>query len=231
MTELYLSRLTLNPQRHTVQRALADCHTLHKHVLAGFPTASKPPAREAFGVLYRIEIDPRTGAPTLLVQSMASPDWTRWEGIGLLASEETPRIKEISTAYAAIGPKARLRFRLRANPTRRINRSHAGTDPLAGKRVELRDEKGQRDWLDRKAEQGGFRVIGVQVQQGGALGGKQRGRRGEGGNTRPLTFATVTFDGILEVIDADLFRAALNQGIGSGKAYGFGLLSVAPAQE
>jgi CRISPR system Cascade subunit CasE len=37
----------------------------------------------------------------------------------------------------------------------------------------------------------------------------------------------VQFEGDLEVTDAAAFRAALAQGIGSGKAYGFGLLSIA----
>ena len=35
------------------------------------------------------------------------------------------------------------------------------------------------------------------------------------------------FDGRLVVTDAALFRQTLVQGIGSGKAFGFGLLSVA----
>lgn len=231
MVELYLSRLALDPRRYKVQRALADCHILHQHVLAGFPTASTPHAREEFGVLYRLDFDPRTTAPTLVVQSIVPPDWTEWEGSGLLAAGATPQTKDIATAYAAIGPKTRLRFRLRANPTRRINSSRAGTTPLAGKRVELRDEIGQRDWLARKADQCGFDVIGANVRQGDALGGKQHGRQRRNNQIQSLTFAMVTFDGMLEVTAAESFRQALLQGIGSGKAYGFGLLSVAPARE
>lgn len=45
-----------------------------------------------------------------------------------------------------------------------------------------------------------------------------------------LTFGAVLFEGVLRVTDAAAFRAALERGIGSGKAYGFGLLSVAPAR-
>jgi CRISPR system Cascade subunit CasE len=189
--------------------------------------------RERFGILYRLEIDERTGKgkPTLLVQSVARPDWTRLGGVGLLADGTAPAVEEISGAYAAISPNTRLRFRLRANPIRRVNCSHAGSDPLAGKRVELRDEEAQRVWLDRKGAQCGFVVIGVQVRPGDALGGKQRGSRSEDGSPRTLTFATVTFDGVLEVRNAELLRTALREGIGSGKAYGFGLLSLAPAPE
>lgn len=230
MSELFLSRLQLDPTHQKVQQALANCHALHQHIMGALPTATTPQAREEFGVLYRIDFDAKIRTPTLLVQSAARPDWTSIGNAGLLATS-APEIKEIATSYAMLAPSTRLRFRLRANPTRRINRSHAGIDPLAGKRVELRDEQGQRDWLTRKAGQSGFDVIGVQIQPGDALGGKQRGRRGTGGDARALIFATVTFDGVLEVTDAEVFRAALRQGIGSGKAYGFGLLSVAPARE
>ena len=38
----------------------------------------------------------------------------------------------------------------------------------------------------------------------------------------------VTYQGILEVIDIDLFIATLTQGIGRRKAFGFGLFTVLP---
>ncbi len=41
------------------------------------------------------------------------------------------------------------------------------------------------------------------------------------------TFQGVLFEGSLQVVDAEAFRKALAHGIGPGKAFGFGLLSVA----
>ena len=41
-----------------------------------------------------------------------------------------------------------------------------------------------------------------------------------------LSHAGVRFDGVLEVTDPVSFAATLDSGIGSGKAFGFGLLSV-----
>jgi len=35
----------------------------------------------------------------------------------------------------------------------------------------------------------------------------------------------------LQVTDAEKFRESLKTGIGTGKAYGFGLLSIAPVKE
>ena len=46
-----------------------------------------------------------------------------------------------------------------------------------------------------------------------------------------LTFGDVLFEGRLRVTDAALFRQTLEHGIGSGKAYGFGLLSVARSSD
>jgi CRISPR system Cascade subunit CasE len=36
---------------------------------------------------------------------------------------------------------------------------------------------------------------------------------------------------MLRITDEALFRQTLERGLGSGKAYGFGLMSVAPARE
>ncbi|MEG3626591.1 type I-E CRISPR-associated protein Cas6/Cse3/CasE [Streptomyces poriticola] len=44
----------------------------------------------------------------------------------------------------------------------------------------------------------------------------------------PVTLVTVTFDGRLEVTDPDLMRRTLTRGIGKAKAYGCGLLTLAP---
>jgi CRISPR system Cascade subunit CasE len=43
-----------------------------------------------------------------------------------------------------------------------------------------------------------------------------------------LTFVSVLFEGRLRVTDPGKFRATLERGVGSAKAYGFGLLSIAP---
>jgi CRISPR-associated protein Cas6/Cse3/CasE subtype I-E len=46
---------------------------------------------------------------------------------------------------------------------------------------------------------------------------------------RELAFIAVQFDGLLEVEDPERFMAAIHQGIGPGKGFGFGLLSLALA--
>ncbi len=233
----YLSRLPLNVRSQDVQRDLADCHRLHGRILSGFPTElGLQVARERFGVLYRLE----TGGPRVqvLLQSQYEPDWSRLPD-GYLS--RPPECKSVDGAYSRIGPGAVLIFRLRANPTRRIGRGHE--DPRwRGKRVDLRREEDQLQWLARKAEQGGFRLLHASVSGRSSPGGEVpdtrvapgvsvTGRRTSAatGGRQQLTFGSVLFEGQLQVTDAEQFRTTLLGGIGSGKAYGFGLLSVIPA--
>src|SRR5690606_23959414 len=46
--------------------------------------------------------------------------------------------------------------------------------------------------------------------------------------SRTVTIRRVQFDGVLAVTDADQFRSTLTQGVGPAKAYGCGLLTLAP---
>jgi CRISPR system Cascade subunit CasE len=45
---------------------------------------------------------------------------------------------------------------------------------------------------------------------------------------KPVTLVTVTFDGRLEITDPEALRRTLTQGIGRARAYGCGLLTLAP---
>ena len=89
-------------------------------------------------------------------------------------------------------------------------------------------------WLKSRAEPGGFSVQSVTVEPGYSYFRKlnlgkespreEKRRRAEQG----ALLRCVRYDGVLEVTDPEKFRASLFHGIGPGKAFGFGLLSVAP---
>lgn len=238
---MYLSRLVLNPRSKHVRGDLADCQALHRTVLSAFPDLpEKANARACVGALHRVDVDPRTGVATLLVQSRAEPHWTRLPQGYLLdagGGETNPSVKPVGAVYEAIQAGMLLRFRLRANPTRKID-AKSGPDGQRrnGKRVELRSEEAQLVWLKRKAEEGGFRVLSVAVagnvpdvrarQEPKAHGF----RADETGSRRRLTYAAATFDGRLRVEDPVKLRASLENGCGSAKAYGFGLLSLGPVE-
>ncbi len=239
---MYLSQLILNPRSREVRQDLADCHEMHRTIMSGFPdvSADGPGARDRLGVLYRVETDPRSRVVRVLVQSRVRPDWSRLAP-GYLADSggaiENPACKEISEAYGQIRSGMVFRFRLLANPTRRVSpRSELDPPELRGKRVALRTEEEWLAWLARKGEQCGFALLAVRaapdvpdVRTSGDT--KVLGRReGTGRGGARLTFGSVLFDGHLRVTDAERFRQALVEGVGPAKAYGFGLLSIAPAR-
>lgn len=231
--QLYLSKIRLDARRRRTWTALGDCRKLHQTLMRAFPVLedaeNNGKARERFGVLFRVEFD-RRGAAQILVQSAAKPDWSRCgDFIGDLPAVET---KEIGELYEHLPDGAELMFRLYANPTRRVSKK----DELAAakfkedknrRRVEIRRPAEQIEWLKRKAENAGFRLASVLVKEAvenvqASPTGKIRTR-----GTNGLVFGAALFEGVLQITDAARFRETLRGGIGQGKAFGFGLLSVA----
>lgn len=230
---MHLSKLTLNPRSRAVQSDLADCQQLHRTVMAGFPAVERSSARQDLGILYRADVSSATARITLLVQARERPDY------GSLASDyllEAPVSTVLDPLLDSLNDGARCRFRLRANPTKRVHQANTSQgERWGGRRIDLRDDESRQQWLERKAEQAGFRLVAVQGRPdipAAAPTGSETVigfRADQSGQRRRLTFGAVVFDGRLEVIDAAAFRRAIEAGIGSGKAYGFGLLSIAPA--
>jgi CRISPR system Cascade subunit CasE len=241
----YLSQLLLNPRNSQVQRDLSDCHRLHRTVLRAFlDVPEKHCARTQFNVLHRVDgVYHGRSASVLLVQSSAAPNW-EFLPSSYLEGGTSAAVKRVDAVYEAITAGRTLRFRLRANPTKRVWKADdvAGRS-WKGKRVDLRREEDQLAWLSRKGqadplkERGGFQLLDVRIRPdeasihadvanvaltpGDAVHGRRQGAT--------LTFGSVVFDGVLRVTDARAFNNTLVTGIGSGKAYGFGLLSIAPA--
>jgi CRISPR system Cascade subunit CasE len=205
---LYLSKLTLRIEHPVVVRAIGDLHALHRLILQGYPDA----ADGGMGrVLFRLELPRRPSeTPALIIQSDKSPDWTPLE---TLACIEGP--KEWSPTFAA-GQK--LRFRLRATPTKKTNFGDDATKP-GHRRIGLFTEEEQRKWLDRKASESGFEALTVDLRKIGWQSGRQPGGM-------VIRHHAIEYDGILQIIDSDAFTAAVIGGIGPAKGFGFGLLSL-----
>ncbi len=229
---MYLSKLVLNPFNKQVRTDLNDCQQMHRTLLMAFPHTDTREARAEFGMLFRVESNPRTHDVSVLVQSKVLPNWSCMPSDYLKDVE----CHDISRHYTeeVFEKHRRLRFRLRANPTRKIDTKSSDGTKRNGKRVELYKEADQISWLKRKATDCGFRVCNLTVKSD-TLNlninpeGKITGKRWKNENrTDKLTFGSVLFEGELEVIDPTSFKKGLENGIGSGKAYGFGLLSIAP---
>lgn len=245
--ELYLSRLLLNPRSRDVRRDVGNCYELHRTILKAFPQVedNEAKARQRFGVLHRLDVDQRQQNLTLLVQSFRTPDWRNLPAdYLLLTAEENPACKPIHETYSRLEAGQPLTFRVRANPTRRVSSKNEKEVSWQGKRVEIRDEEQQLAWLQRKGREAGFTLAAVRMNHAvpnvsptpqGKLFGSRRHRQETltdptpevSGRERRMSFGSVLFEGELIVTDAEAFREVLVKGIGSGKAYGFGLLSIA----
>lgn len=227
MTDIYLTKLQLNPRNSFVRKCLGDCHKLHSLVMQGFPNVDgeKAEVRKKFGVLYRLENDAKLGAILLLVQSSFKPVWNFTDDVLL---KDGFSQKEIGQIYNLLPNETELMFRIRANPTKCVSAKNTDFAKFAGKRVELRTTEDQIEWLKRKSEQHGFRLNAVKVNSevenvSITPNGKVFGIHSKGN----LTFNSVIFDGNLIITDSAKFKETLIHGIGQGKAYGFGLLSIA----
>jgi len=275
---MYLSRLTLNPRDRDARNWLSDCNQLHQVIMSGFGAARSRAARAEFGVLFRVEETGGGAQVAVVVQSVALPNWA-------LESRAIVRVegpKDLSPLEARIVDGARFRFRLRANPARRVHhRATIGSDnrelttrgewkerddipehertgiirrphpegarwwherddgKRIGKRVEIRREEERLAWLARRgSEIDGFELSSARLLDGEIAPPSDKDprfwqSRADPGNPvlsrrRGLTFGTALFEGKLVVTDAARFRNAWMTGIGPGKAFGCGLLSLAP---
>ena len=201
---MHLSRLRLNPQSRQARRDWGDVYELHRTLVRGVVGLDDPQA-DVGRILFRAE-PVADGPPTLLVQSERQPLWTGPPFDGDYLDEPAA----VTTLMESLPAEGNLRFRLRANPTVKKD----------GKRWGIFAEEARRAWLDRKAAAGGFAVDPATL----LVTPEPRVYGRKGGRT--LTFDSVRFDGHLTVADPAAFLQTLHAGIGSAKAFGFGLLSV-----
>jgi CRISPR system Cascade subunit CasE len=106
-----------------------------------------------------------------------------------------------------------FQFRLKANPSKRDNQTK--------KTIGLYHQADQLAWLERQGDRCGFRLLGVDViPSPNVFGVKKKG-------TAPVRITTALYQGTLAVTDSGAFLAVVQQGLGRGKSYGCGLLSLA----
>ncbi|MEZ6043688.1 MAG: type I-E CRISPR-associated protein Cas6/Cse3/CasE [Planctomycetaceae bacterium] len=230
---MFLSQLSLNTRSGDVHRDLASPYEMHRTLMAAFPDKS---AGGAGRVLYRIDIAPdEDRPPVVLVQSEFAPNWDCLQERQYASVTGPEAITYTATKVEATGSDAvvvaredRYRFRLVANPT--VKRKVDGKKN--GRRDACGTEEQQLAWLIRKGEVGGFRLDMFETNDGREVPnvtvvplGKISSFRKK--DHRTLSHQGVRFDGVLLVTDANLFLKSLTSGIGSAKAFGFGLLSVA----
>lgn len=228
---LHLSLLTL--PRASGRWRFVTSYQLHQALWTAFPDLARGERDKRF--LYRH--DARDHCHSVLVQSVMQPDWRHVEDE---AEGAVARMRTFDAGLIRAGEL--LRFFLRANPVVQRkgysdgkNRRVVVGSALAriAERLQKRSEdlpareSLQVEWMKDRGSAGGFEIV---VESGQTLclaGPSQDHVIRRPGSDNPMTFTSVDFTGVLRVTEPELFAETLRRGIGKGKAFGFGLLSVA----
>ncbi|MFC5996768.1 type I-E CRISPR-associated protein Cas6/Cse3/CasE [Pseudonocardia hispaniensis] len=214
---MHFTRFEINPQRRAARAMLASPQRMHAAVLAGFPESRDEHA--AGRILWRL--DEGRHDVVLYVVSPGKPDLTHLvETIGRPTYGWQTR--DYGPFLDRLAAGDRWAFRLLANPVHNIRPTEGGR----GKRVGHITVAQQTDWFLRQAERHGLAVLtGALGEPDVAVRSRRTLRFARG--PRTVTLSTAVFEGILRVEDPAALRAALVGGIGPGKGYGCGLLTLA----
>ncbi|MFJ4652109.1 type I-E CRISPR-associated protein Cas6/Cse3/CasE [Nocardia sp. NPDC088792] len=208
-----LTKIVANMAQTQVRQDLRDIQRMH-HVLTTLACRPDfgPSSRLAAGLLYRVEHTAR--GVQILMQSITRPDPKRLSpGYDIIGTTDlAPLLNQLQ-----IG--TRVRYRITANPTKSVVQG-------PNKRGKVQPVTGDEaiEWWSRKANQSGLELADTTLTATDRL----TGSRAKDGHRSRLTIVAVTFEGTATVVDPSEVSTALLAGIGRGRAYGCGMLSVAP---
>lgn len=210
-----LARIQLNPHSKDVQRDLRDARELHRTMMRLLPPSDDADARQAHGLLFRLEVEPHATYIHLQATSTLHPD-------RLPPQYGHAQTKDLTPMFRALRDGLGLRYRIAANPTKRTSlppeeRGKRGpVTPLTGAEAD--------QWWLRQATKAGLHLHTLLPTP------LPPARRPRGQDNRPqMRHSLIRFDGTATVTDVEALTRAVLAGIGRGKPYGAGLLSLAPA--
>lgn len=196
----FLTRITAG-KSEAARLGIHDSYQWHRRMWEAFP--GMPDAERRF--LFRVDDMRESFMVMLLSEHGPEPaGWGRWE---------TKRIRPGFLGHD------RYRFQLRANPTMRRNEDR--------RRLGLYREDLLRGWMERKAGMNGFSIIDTSLQISAPVD-EAFAKKTEAGEFRRGKHVSVEFTGLLTVSDRTAFENAFKTGIGTAKAFGFGLLMLQP---
>ncbi|MFF2557963.1 type I-E CRISPR-associated protein Cas6/Cse3/CasE [Nocardia sp. NPDC058058] len=206
-----LARIRLNLHHRAVNRDLRDATEMHRTLMKLVPDGLGDSARMRSGLLYRIDVS--ENATTLLVQASSALTADRLpDGYGEL------EVKDLRPMFAALRPGLGVRYRIAVNPAKRARlpieekNKRGSIVPLSGPDAD--------QWWTRRAAEAGLQLKSLLPTP------LDPARRRSG---PPLRHSLVRYDGTATVTDPAALTTAILSGIGRGKPYGAGLLTLAPA--
>lgn len=197
---MYLIKAELD--RRDARGLLADCQQMHRFITGFFGTD-----RLSGQILYRTNFVQDKLCIYLYSQTPA---------------EHIPgnchiQQRDITCWLDAMEAGQHWSFDLIAAPTKKI----ASEGEKNSRRRILREPGERQAWLERKADQNGFAIIQAQEQEQIHASGRHHADQGG-----VMHHDAYHYQGVLQITDAEAFRKAMQTGIGSGKAYGFGMMMV-----
>ncbi|MFC7216857.1 type I-E CRISPR-associated protein Cas6/Cse3/CasE [Streptomyces polyrhachis] len=208
-----LARIRLNPHHRAVQRDLRDATEMHRTLMRMIPDDLGDTPRRDTGFLFRI--DESDEHSTVLVQATVPLDRTN-----LPTGYGDVHIKQLKPMFDALRPGLAVRYRIIVNPAKR-ERLPLEQKNKRGKVVALIGAEADRWWARRATEAG--------LHLNSMIPTPVRSVHPQGRNAPPVRHSLIRYDGTATVTDPEALTQALLSGIGRGKPYGAGLLSLAPA--
>jgi len=200
---MYLSKVLIPWQK------ASNPYDIHRELWHLFPR--RPDEDRDF--LFRVEQKKKDCGVEVLMQSGQEP-----------GDVDGRNYVEATRKYEpAIEKGQKLRFRLRANPVKKISDESERLNrkgEVKKCRVPLIREEEQKAWFERKIEPFCFLDALIVNQEVPIYFRKKK-------SDRTGKIQTVLFDGIFSVKDPSRFMREIEKGIGPAKAFGCGLLSIA----
>ena len=214
---MYLSRVALDSSRRETMQLLASPYLMHGAVERSF-------SGERERNLWRL--DWLQDTCYLLILSKQRPHLLNIaQKYGDLSSLLPFETKEYAPFIDRLQSGQNWRFRLCANPVR-SSFAEKENYSARGKVFAHVTPEQQKKWLLSRAEKNGFALSETSFEV--VQSEWKRFKKGNHSNSK-ISLHTVTYEGLLTIVDTDLFTNALVRGIGRAKAYGCGFLTVAHA--
>lgn len=210
--EPVIARIRLNPHSRNVQRDLRDATEMHRTVMRMVPDGLGDSPRSQAGLLYRLDETDTTS--TLLVQA------NRLDPTRLPAGYGQADIKSLTPMFTALRKGLAVRYRIALNPAKR-ERLPLEAQGKRGRIVPLSGADADQWWL-RRAADAGLRIHVLTPTNMPPIRPRKKDPDG-------MRHTLVRYDGTATITDPDALHEAVLAGIGRGKPYGAGLLSLAPA--
>jgi CRISPR system Cascade subunit CasE len=209
----WLTRIQLNTRHSAVRADLRDAASLHRRLMSLLPDDLGDRAREAAALLFRLE-EIRSNVQ-ILAQSTLRLDLEHLpQGYGESAD------RSLAPLLTALTVNDIVHYRLAANASKRVWKGDEHHH--SGQVVALTGEAADMWWAER-ASRSGLALLSASSRPQPTINGVRSGST--------VRHGLIRFDGTARVENPDILRSALLGGIGRGKSYGCGLLSIAPAPQ